>query len=94
MTGLCFALAEEQVAICDMARAFANEHLAPSAIKWDQEKFFPAETMREAAALGMGGIYVDEAHGGSGPTRLDAALIMRHCGHRLPVNRFVYFDPQ
>jgi hypothetical protein len=32
--------------------------------------------MREAAALGMAGIYVSESHGGSGLSRLDAALII------------------
>jgi len=74
--GLSFELAEEQIAIRDMARGFAGEHLAPYAVKWDREKFFPVETMREAAALGMGGIFVEEAHGGSGLTRLDAALII------------------
>ena len=31
--------------------------------------------MREAAALGMGGVYIGEDVGGSGLTRLDAALI-------------------
>jgi alkylation response protein AidB-like acyl-CoA dehydrogenase len=74
--GLSFELAEEQVAIRDMARGFAGQHLAPFAVQWDQQKFFPVETMRAAAALGMGGIYIDEAHGGSGLTRLDAALII------------------
>ena len=74
--GLGFELAEEQAAIRDMARAFADQQLAPFAIQWDREKFFPVKTMRAAAALGMGGIYVDEAHGGSGLTRLDAALII------------------
>jgi alkylation response protein AidB-like acyl-CoA dehydrogenase len=76
MSGLSFELGEEQAAIREMARAFADERLAPFAIKWDQEKFFPVETMREAAALGMGGIFVDQAHGGSGLSRLDAALII------------------
>ena len=76
MTGLSFDLAEEQIAIRDMAQAFADEHLAPHAIAWDREKHFPVETLVQAAALGMAGIYVDEAHGGSGLTRLDAALII------------------
>ena len=76
MTGLSFQLGEDQAAIRDMALGFAGDHLAPFAIKWDQEKYFPVETMRKAAALGMGGIYVDEAHGGSGLTRLDAVLII------------------
>jgi alkylation response protein AidB-like acyl-CoA dehydrogenase len=76
VTGLSFELGEDQSAIREMASAFAAEHLAPFAIQWDQKKFFPVETMRQAAALGMGGIYVDEAHGGSGLSRLDAALII------------------
>jgi len=76
MSGLSFELGDEQAAIRDMARDFAAEHLAPFAVEWDRDKFFPLETMRAAAALGMGGIYVDEAHGGSGLSRLDAALII------------------
>ncbi len=76
MGGPPFGLGEEQIAIRDMARAFADEHLAPHAALWDRERIFPVETLRAAAALGMGGIYVDEAHGGSGLTRLDAALII------------------
>jgi alkylation response protein AidB-like acyl-CoA dehydrogenase len=76
MTGLSFELDDEQVAIKEMATSFADEHLAPYAVKWDQEKFFPVATLIKAAALGMGGIYVDEAHGGSGLARLDAALII------------------
>jgi alkylation response protein AidB-like acyl-CoA dehydrogenase len=76
MGGLSFELAEEQIAIRDMAQAFADDHLAPHALAWDREKHFPVETLRQAAALGMGGIYIDEAHGGSGLTRLDAALIV------------------
>jgi alkylation response protein AidB-like acyl-CoA dehydrogenase len=73
--GLSFTLGEAQVAIRDMARGFAAERLAPMALQWDREKVFPVDVIREAAALGMAGIYVDEAFGGSGLTRLDAALI-------------------
>jgi alkylation response protein AidB-like acyl-CoA dehydrogenase len=76
MSGLSFELGDAQVAIREMARDFAAEHLAPHAVTWDREKFFPVDTLRAAAALGMGGIYIDEAHGGSGLTRLDAALII------------------
>ncbi len=73
---LSFDLGEEQLAIRDMATGFAAERLAPFAIEWDREKKFPVETLREAAALGMGGIYVTDEHGGSGLSRLDAALII------------------
>lgn len=68
-------LTEDQRAFQSMARDFAAEHLAPFAAKWDEEHIFPVETFRAAAALGMAGIYVREESGGSGLTRLDAALI-------------------
>jgi alkylation response protein AidB-like acyl-CoA dehydrogenase len=70
-----FALTDDQIAIRDMALAFAAENLAPHAVRWDEEKHFPVEEMREAAMLGMGGIYIREDVGGSGLSRLDAALI-------------------
>jgi hypothetical protein len=70
-----FALTEDQIAIRDMAQDFAAETLAPNAMRWDEEKHFPVEEMRAAAALGMGGIYIADDVGGSGLTRLDAALI-------------------
>ena len=70
-----FALTSEHLAIRDMAKAFADERFAPHAIGWDEAKHFPVEALREAAALGMGAIYVREESGGSGLTRLDAALI-------------------
>jgi alkylation response protein AidB-like acyl-CoA dehydrogenase len=70
-----FALNEDQIAVRDMAREFAAEKIAPFALKWDEEKFFPVDTMREAAALGMGGVYIKDDVGGSALTRFDAALI-------------------
>ncbi|WP_407525407.1 acyl-CoA dehydrogenase family protein [Methylobacterium oryzisoli] len=70
-----FALPEDQIAVRDMARDFAAERIAPHALDWDARKHFPVDVLREAAALGMGGIAIPEEHGGSGLTRLDAALI-------------------
>ncbi|UFZ05026.1 isobutyryl-CoA dehydrogenase [Bradyrhizobium ontarionense] len=70
-----FALDEDQIAVRDMARAFAAEKIAPHALRWDEEKHFPLDVMREAAGLGMGGIYIRDDVGGSGLGRLDAALI-------------------
>jgi alkylation response protein AidB-like acyl-CoA dehydrogenase len=70
-----FSLTEDQIAIRDMAQGFAAETLAPHAVRWDEEKHFPVEEMRQAAALGMGGVYISEDVGGSGLSRLDAAVI-------------------
>ena len=70
-----FALNEDQIAIRDMARAFAAEKIAPHALEWDETKHFPVDVMREAASLGVGGIYIKDDVGGSAMTRFDAALI-------------------
>jgi len=70
-----FTLTADHAAVRDMARSFADERIAPNALAWDEAKHFPVDVLREAAALGMATIYVREEHGGSGMTRLDAALI-------------------
>jgi len=70
-----FALNAEQRAIQDMARSFAQERIAPHALNWDHEKHFPVDVIRSTAALGMGGICVEEDVGGSNLSRLDAVLI-------------------
>lgn len=74
-------LSEEQVMIQDMARRFAENKLAPHTSDWDQEKFFPVETIKETATLGFGGIYVGEDVGGSALGRLDAALIFEQLSY-------------
>jgi alkylation response protein AidB-like acyl-CoA dehydrogenase len=68
-------LTEEQGAIHEMALEFAKTKLAPFALEWDEKKSFPIETLREAAALGMGGVTVSEALGGSGLGRIEATII-------------------
>jgi alkylation response protein AidB-like acyl-CoA dehydrogenase len=70
-----FSLSEDQTAFRDTARAFAHARLLPHAASWDEEKHFPVDVFRAAADLGFAGIYTKEEHGGSGLSRLDAALI-------------------
>ncbi|UAL12509.1 isobutyryl-CoA dehydrogenase [Caulobacter segnis] len=70
-----FALNEDQVAIQDAARAFAEGQLAPHSAEWDEKKHFPVDVLRQAAELGFAGIYVNENVGGSGLSRLDASII-------------------
>jgi alkylation response protein AidB-like acyl-CoA dehydrogenase len=72
---MLYALPEDQIAIRDMARDFASQSIAPHALDWDRDKHFPVDVFREAASLGMGGIYIRDDVGGSGLGRLDAVLI-------------------
>ena len=66
----------EQGEYFDVARAFAAAELAPFADDWDERKFFPKEQLREAAALGFGGLFVGSDVGGSELCREDALPII------------------
>jgi alkylation response protein AidB-like acyl-CoA dehydrogenase len=79
-----FELTEQQRAIKDTARAFAHDEMMPLARQWDEEEVFPADTLRQAAALGFGGIYVSADLGGSALSRLDAALIFEELAQGCP----------
>ncbi len=70
-----FDLPEATRELQSVARDFAREVLAPNALRWDEQRHFPVEEMREAAKLGMAALYVREESGGSGLTRLDAAVV-------------------
>src|SRR6185369_5404750 len=88
-----FELSEQQRAIKDTARAFAHGEMMPLARQWDEEEVFPADTLRQAAALGFGGIYV------SSDLRLGALQArrgadFRRAGAGLSVDRRLHLDPQ
>lgn len=66
---------DERDAILEAVRDFAQTELAPHALEWDETKTFPADALRRAGELGLGGIYVREDVGGTGLARSDAAAI-------------------
>jgi alkylation response protein AidB-like acyl-CoA dehydrogenase len=70
-----FALNDDQRAIQDAARQFAEAELAPHSAEWDETKHFPVDVMRLAAEMGFCGIYTAEEHGGMALGRVEAALI-------------------
>ncbi len=74
-------LTDEQLMIRETARRFAEDRLLPGSARWDEESHFPVDVICEAAGLGFAGIYLDEAHGGSGLTRLDAVLIFEQLAY-------------
>jgi alkylation response protein AidB-like acyl-CoA dehydrogenase len=48
------------------ARDFANRSIRPHVMEWDEKQEFPHELFRELGRLGMMGVVVPEAYGGSG----------------------------
>lgn len=79
-----FDLTDEQRAIQEIARRFTADAITPHAAEWDEKHIFPRDTIRTAAALGFGGIYVSEEAGGIGLGRLEAALIMEAMAYGCP----------
>lgn len=79
-----FALSEEQLAIQEMARSFAETEIAPHAARWEAEGTIPKSLLREVGELGLAGIYVSDEHGGSNLTRLDAALVFEALSRACP----------
>lgn len=79
-----FTFSEEQLAIRDMAKEFAENELAPFASTWDSQHIFPKETLIKAASLGLASIYIKPDIGGSGLTRLDSAIIFEELAAACP----------
>lgn len=70
-----FKFSEEHLAFRNIAADFAHNKLASHASDWDEHHHFPVDILKEAAALGMGGIISSEEIGGANLNRLDAAII-------------------
>ena len=79
-----FDLTDEQRQIQEMAQQFTEAEITPHAGEWDEKHIFPRDTIRKAAELGFGSIYVSEEFGGIGLGRLDAALIMEAMAYGCP----------
>ncbi|HEX8961504.1 MAG TPA: acyl-CoA dehydrogenase family protein [Rhodocyclaceae bacterium] len=69
-------LNESQQMIRDTLRDFAREQLAPKSAAWDRNSTFPAEALRELAALGVWGMAVPEEWGGAGLDYLTLAVAL------------------
>ena len=79
-----FSLTEDQLAIQEMAQKFTADAITPFAAEWDEKHIFPRDTIKQAAELGFGGIYVSEESGGIGLGRLESALIMEAMAYGCP----------
>ncbi len=79
-----FDLNDDERALAELARAFARERMAPEAGRWDAENLFPVDVLREAAALGFGGLFVEERWGGSALSRLAGTVLFEELAAACP----------
>jgi len=61
-----FSTSENQKMIGQMARDFAEKHIRPHVMEWDEAQHFPIDLFKKLGELGMMGVFVPEEYGGSG----------------------------
>jgi alkylation response protein AidB-like acyl-CoA dehydrogenase len=76
VSGLDLELSEEQKAVRDAARDFAQNVLKPGVIERDREQRFPKEEIRQLGELGFLGMMVDPIYGGGGMDAISYVLAM------------------
>jgi butyryl-CoA dehydrogenase len=64
--GLSFDLSEDQLAVREMVRGFAEEEIRPVAAAIDESHEFPLATTKKMGELGLMGMFVPEPYGGAG----------------------------
>ena len=77
-------LTENQLMIKDMAAKFAEKHIRPNVMEWDESQTFPIELFKELGKQGMMGVLVPEEYGGAGLGYHEYVLVIseiaRVCG--------------
>jgi len=64
--GYDFSINDNQKMIGQMARDFAEKHIRPHVMEWDEAQHFPIELFKQLGELGMMSVFVPEEYGGSG----------------------------
>jgi len=64
--GYDFSISDSQKIIGRMAKDFAEKHIRPHVMEWDEAQHFPAGLFKKMGELGMMGVFVPEQYGGSG----------------------------
>ncbi|WP_269464933.1 acyl-CoA dehydrogenase [Daejeonella oryzae] len=65
-SGINFSATDNQKMIINMVRDFAEKHVRPNVMEWDEAQTFPVETFKKLGELGLMGVLVPEEYGGSG----------------------------
>lgn len=61
-----FTQNEVTAQVAQVAKDFAQKHILPQVMEWDESQHFPKDVLQEMGKLGMMGIFVPEEYGGSG----------------------------
>ena len=79
-----FSNTENQQMIAQTVRDFAEKHIRPQLMVWDESQEFPIEVFKKLGALGLMGVLVPEEYGGAGLTYFEYVTaiqeLARVCG--------------
>ena len=87
-------ITEEEQLLRTTVRDFADSVLAPRASAYDQSGDFPADNIEGLAELGLFGLGIDEAYGGSGGTARQGAIVAEELARGCTATSTVYVAHQ
>ena len=65
-SGYDFSVSENQQMVIQTVRDFADKHIRPHVMEWDEAQIFPVDTFKKLGELGLMGVLVPGEYGGSG----------------------------
>ncbi|MBV8562495.1 MAG: acyl-CoA dehydrogenase family protein, partial [Actinobacteria bacterium] len=74
-TGVSFALTDEQKALRELAREFAEKEIRPKEAEYDEKMQHPADVIAKAHEVGLMNLHVPEEYGGLGLTAFEGMLV-------------------
>ncbi len=72
-----FEVSELTAQVAQSARDFAQQHIRPNVMKWDESQEFPVELMKEMGRQGFMGVLVPEKYGGAGLSYFEYICIIQ-----------------
>ena len=75
-----FGITETQQMIADSIRDFAEQHIRPNIMKWDESQEFPVDLFKQLGEMGMMGVLVPESYGGAGLSYTEYVTIISEIG--------------
>jgi len=73
--GISFALTEEQKALRQLAREFAEKEIRPKAAEYDENSTHPVDVIAKAFEVGLMNPHIPEEYGGLGLPGFDGMLV-------------------
>lgn len=71
-----FQASELTQQVAQTARDFANQHIKPYVMEWDESQEFPVSVFKEMGRLGLMGVLVPEEYGGAGLSYFEYKVVI------------------